>query len=213
MKTETLISLLAQQDQGVTRRTIHRRHLGLGLGMVLAAIMMFVLFGLNPYLLKDATTQPTFWLKVFFPLSLALLGWTLFSRIGTPGAPLKFWSYMAALPWLAVALLAAWVLMQTPAAQRSSFIFGNTWHICSISIAVLSAPVFVAMLWAMRSLAPTQLGWAGATSGLLAGAVGASIYALHCPELAVPFVAIWYGLGMVLWAVVGALLGPRLLRW
>jgi hypothetical protein len=213
MKTETLISLLTKQDQGVARKTVQRWHLGLGVGSMLTALMMLLLFGLNPQLIKDATTQPAFWLKFFFPLSLALLSWFLFSRVGTPGAPLKFWRHVLVLPCLAMALVATWILMETPPGQRSDIVFGNTWHVCSINIALLSAPVFVAMLWAMRGLAPTRLGWAGAISGLQAGAVGASIYALHCPELAVPFVAIWYGLGMLLWAVVGAVLGPRVLRW
>ena len=44
-------------------------------------------------------------------------------------------------------------------------------------------PVFVATLWAMKGLAPTRLALAGAAAGLLAGAVGAVVYTLHCPEM------------------------------
>ena len=65
----------------------------------------------------------------------------------------------------------------------------------------------------MKGLAPTRLALAGAAAGLLAGAGGALIYALHCPEMAAPFLAIWYLLGMLIPTAVGALLGPRLLRW
>ena len=36
---------------------------------------------------------------------------------------------------------------------------------------------------------------------------------LHCPEMAAPFVAVWYLLGMLIPAAVGALIGKRLLRW
>jgi len=39
------------------------------------------------------------------------------------------------------------------------------------------------------------------------------VYAFHCPELALPFLAIWYVAGMALPVVAGALLGPRVLRW
>jgi hypothetical protein len=39
------------------------------------------------------------------------------------------------------------------------------------------------------------------------------VYALHCPELAAPFIAIWYVIGMAAPVVLGAALGPRLLRW
>jgi hypothetical protein len=213
MKTEAFISLLAKHDTGLSRSGVQRWQLGLGLGATFSALMMLVLFGLSPQLWQDMQTQPTFWLKIFFPTTLVVLSGVLFPKIGTPGMPWQFWRLALALPWLAVVLVAMWILMQIPSAQRADTILGNTWHVCSANIALLSAPVFASLLWSMRSLAPTQLGWAGTISGLLAGAVGASIYALHCPELAVPFVAIWYGLGMLFWAVVGAVLGPRLLRW
>jgi hypothetical protein len=39
------------------------------------------------------------------------------------------------------------------------------------------------------------------------------VYALHCPELAAPFLAIWYLLGMLIPTAIGAWLGPRPLRW
>ena len=42
---------------------------------------------------------------------------------------------------------------------------------------------------------------------------GTVAYSLHCPEMGVPFWAVWYVIGMALPAVVGALLGPRYLRW
>src|SRR5690606_10056653 len=54
---------------------------------------------------------------------------------------------------------------------------------------------------------------AGAAAGVLAGGAGAFAYAFHCPELAAPFLAVWYVLGMAMPVVAGALIGPRLLRW
>ena len=65
----------------------------------------------------------------------------------------------------------------------------------------------------MQGLAPTRPALAGAFSGLVAGAAGALVYAWHCPEMAAPFIATWYLLGIAGPAVVGALLGPMLLRW
>ncbi|MFS2051364.1 NrsF family protein, partial [Variovorax sp. CT11-76] len=50
-------------------------------------------------------------------------------------------------------------------------------------------------------------------NGALAGGVGAAVYALHCPELTAPFIAVWYVSGIAVPVLVGALLGPRLLRW
>jgi hypothetical protein len=69
------------------------------------------------------------------------------------------------------------------------------------------------LIGAIRGLAPVRLRLAGAAAGLTAGGLAAAIYSLHCPESAAPFVAIWYTLGILLPAAVGAVAGPRLLRW
>jgi uncharacterized membrane protein YfcA len=53
----------------------------------------------------------------------------------------------------------------------------------------------------------------GAMAGLVAGALGATAYAFHCGDDSIPFIAIWYGAMVALCAFIGALLGPRLLRW
>jgi hypothetical protein len=57
------------------------------------------------------------------------------------------------------------------------------------------------------------LAFAGAAAGLLAGALGATVYTLHCPEMAAPFIGTWYVLGMLVPTFVGAVLGRFVLRW
>jgi hypothetical protein len=90
---------------------------------------------------------------------------------------------------------------------------GQTALVCPLLIALVSTPMFIAFVWLMRSLAPTRLRVAGAAAGFAAGAIGALVYSLHCPEYAAPFLGLWYVLGMLLPTLVGALAGPRLLRW
>lgn len=90
---------------------------------------------------------------------------------------------------------------------------GATWRTCPFNIAALATPALLALLWALRGAAPTRPAWAGAVAGLLAGALAVLVYALHCPEMAAPFVAVWYVVGMAIPTALGALLGPRLLRW
>jgi hypothetical protein len=43
--------------------------------------------------------------------------------------------------------------------------------------------------------------------------MGALAYALHCPEVAAPFLGVWYVAGMLIPTIAGALLGPIVLRW
>ena len=54
---------------------------------------------------------------------------------------------------------------------------------------------------------------AGAAAGFLAGAIGAALYATHCPDDSPLFVAAWYSLAIGFVAALGAVAGSRLLRW
>ena len=90
---------------------------------------------------------------------------------------------------------------------------GSTALQCPANIARTTLPAFIGSLWAMHRMAPTRPALAGAAAGLLAGAIGALGYTFHCTELAAPFLAVWYTLGIGLPAVAGALIGPWWLRW
>jgi hypothetical protein len=120
---------------------------------------------------------------------------------------------MLAVPVVAVWLLAAFALASASAPERSTLILGHSWGACLVNISFLAAPVLVAMLWAAQRAAPTRPALAGAAVGLTAGALGAAVYALHCDEMAAPFLGTWYLLGMTIPALLGACVGIRLLRW
>jgi hypothetical protein len=95
--------------------------------------------------------------------------------------------------------------------ERMGLVLGHV-GVAPVRIALIG-PAFAATFWAMKGLAPTRPVAAGAFSGLLAGAVGAAVYCLHCPEMASPFLGTWYLLGMAIPSAAGAVAGPRLLRW
>ncbi len=135
------------------------------------------------------------------------------SRLSRPGARLGWVPSALVAPVLATWLLAAYVLLVAQPPERAGLIMGRTWEYCLLSVPMLSVPVLIATLWAMKGLAPTRLALAGAAGGLLAGAIGALVYALHCPEMEVPFLGVWYVAGMLIPAAAGALLGPIVLRW
>jgi hypothetical protein len=112
-----------------------------------------------------------------------------------------------------MAMIAVSRLATTPAAAWRPMIMGASAMLCPWRVLAAAAPTFVALIWALRGLAPTRPRLAGAAAGLAAGGVGAAAYALSCPETGAPFLAIWYSLGMILPCGIGLLLGPRLLRW
>jgi hypothetical protein len=214
MKTDALIDLLARHDEGITPTPAAQRWLlGVGFGAALAALLVWSVLGWNPQLVHTARSDPRFWLKLFLPMAWAAAGCVLSAQAAIPGCPVRrVWPAML-WPWLLLSAIAAVVWSTAPPALQTVLLWGSTWKVCSASIALTAAPVFGASLWVMRGLAPTRLRLAGSLCGLLAGGIGASIYALHCPELAAPFVAIWYAIGMLFWVVIGALVGPKVLRW
>ena len=173
---------------------------------------MLALFGLRPDLLATMAL-PMFWGKLVFAAALAAAGVAVLRRMARPGMALGHAALWLALPPLVLWAMALWALSQVSAAERMPLILGSTWRTCPFNIAALSVPAFVAGFWALKGAAPTRLVWTGAGAGLLAGALGALVYALHCPEMATPFLAVWYVAGMAIPTALGAVLGPRLLRW
>jgi hypothetical protein len=158
-------------------------------------------------------SQPVMWLKLGYPLLLLLLGAPVLRRLSVPGWHLGAWRWAALPLTAAVWALGLWVLWQAEATQRNMLWMGQTWGSCTLSIAAVSLPVWALLTLALRGLAPTRLRLAGALVGVLSGATGTLAYNLHCPEMAVPFVALWNTLAVALMAALGAWLGPRTLRW
>ena len=213
MKTDDLISMLSTGVAPVDPNFATKRfQWALAGGGTLAVLLMATVLGINPNL-REAATLPMFWVKLAFPAALFLLGLLLTARVAIPGRPWRTLAQGVMIPVLIMFLLAAAVLFNAAPQDRLPQVLGNTWHVCAISIALVSLPLFLATFWAVSGLAPTQLRLAGACAGLLAGGLGTVVYALHCTEMAAPFVAVWYTAGMALTSGLGALLGPRLLRW
>jgi hypothetical protein len=122
-------------------------------------------------------------------------------------------SLMPLFPVAVLWVLAVIVLSGSVPEARAALIWGRTWRGCLLAIPLLSAPMLVSALLVLRRMAPTCPVCAGAAAGALAAGVGSAVYALHCPELAAPFLALWYVIGAAIPALVGAILGRLLLRW
>jgi hypothetical protein len=213
MKTDDLISMMASGVAPVDRRLPMRQMAqALALGGVGSLILMLTIYGLRPDL-SVMLGVPLFWIKLAFPTSLAIGAMLVLRRLVRPGLRVGAnWAGIA-LPSLAIWAAGALVLVSTPLAQRLPLVLGISWRSCPFNIALLSVPLFIGIFWAVRGMAPTRLRLTGAVAGLLAGASATMVYCLHCPEMGVPFWGIWYFLGMVIPAVAGLLLGPRLLCW
>jgi hypothetical protein len=212
MKTDDLIAILAD-DLKPARRGMVARWLLLGLitGAVLSTLLMMATIGSRPDL-HAAMQLKAFWVKFIYTLALAGLGFVLVARQARAGQESHTLAMALAVPVAALMVLAA-IQLSAPYADTAALVMGNTWMVCPWAILMLSLPLTLCLLMAMRQLAPTRLAWAGAAAGLLAGAIAATIYGFHCPEMAAPFLLIWYTLGIAFSAGLGAFLGSRLLAW
>lgn len=213
MKTDELIALLAADAEPVPRHAARRRMgWAVAAALPLSVAWMMAFYGVRPELVAGLS-NPMTWLKVLLPAGVAVGGFFLTERLARPGVPVRGAWLGVAVPLLALWALGLAVWSAAAPETRAELLFGRTWRTCTFNIAVIAAPLFVAGFIALRGLAPTRPALAGAAAGVLAGGAGAAVYALHCPELAAPFLAVWYVLGMALPAAVGAALGRVLLRW
>lgn len=188
-----------------------RYTLALGWGALASAALMMVLLGVRPDL-PAALRMPMFWIKLVFPGALLVAALAGLVRLSKPEPRLERVAVALAAPVLAMWLLAVVALLGAAPGARTPLLLGASWAACPFLITLLSAPLFAALLWAMQGLAVAHPALTGGLAGLLAGAGGALVYALHCPEMAAPFIAAWYLLGMLLPAALGALAAPWVLR-
>jgi hypothetical protein len=211
MKTEQLIDMLAR-DAGPAPRAVAARRLVPAILLGLAASSLLALLVLGP--LPGAAFQtPAPWIKLAYAFSLAAAAAVLTARLAKPVAQLKTPQSAVSAVVAAMVLAGLAALFLTPAEDRWKAVIGQTWLICPWFLMGLSLPALAVILLAVRGLAPIHLKRAGFASGLLAGAMGATGYALHCPESSTAFVAIWYTVGIGLTGLLGRALGPIALRW
>ena len=213
MKTDDQIAMLASGVAPVATHTARKRfQTALVWGVLGALALMLSGYGLRNDL-AQAIARPMFWVKLAYPLAIAIPALLLTLRLSRPGMPTgKLWTALP-LPWLVIAAMAIATLVPAGPDERWPLVMGKTWMSCALNIAWVSAPVLAGMLWAVKGMAPTRPALAGACAGLASAGAGAMVYALHCPEMQAPFLAVWYMLGMLIPTALGAVVGARLLRW
>ena len=211
MKTSALIADLAS-GAGPVKRLFIGRDLGIVVfaGVILCSAISLGIRGPVP---GAMWVGAALWTKLTYATALAAGSAWLLRTLAFPGkraVPAYGVVVLIAVCMAAVGLLS---VLNVPFGKRLPYLLGNTALICPWAIPVLSLPALIGLLRLTKRFAPTDLRWAGFACGLLAGSIAAAGYALSCQEAAIGFVAIWYSLGIVLSAGLGAVAGPGLVRW
>ena len=211
MRTDELIRALAA-DSARPVVPIERWLTGaLGAGIALSAVLFLAALHTRPDIGQAAYT-PAFGFKLVVMLSLAATAAFLLSDVARPMPPVR---WQRALP-LAPALLAAGVIFElvtVPAHSWSARLIGHNAAHCLSLIPLLAVAPAACLFAALRRGAPARPVLAGAIAGLASGAVGATLYALTCPDDSPLFVATWYSIAVIAVTVASAYLGHRILRW
>src|SRR5882672_3366708 len=138
-----------------------------------------------------ALSSAGFLLKVATMAALAATGATLLVKVGRPIPRTASLKRLAVAPLLLLAAVAVELVVLPADAWHARLIGRNAPH-CLALIPFLSVAPAASLMWALRCAAPARPGLAGAIVGLTAGGIGASLYALSCPDDSALFVATWY---------------------
>ncbi len=213
MKTDELINMLGTNVEPVGGGRLRNTFfIALAAGGVAAFCLMLAIFGAP----VDALGGESFGLKALalaFTLGLVAAGAYFLVRAARPGEPGRRPLVVVGLLFLAIVSAGIGALLLEHPTAWSGMIFGPQWAACLFCIPLFAIAPFASLIWALRNGAPTNLARTGAVAGLVAGALGAAVFAFHQPGDSIPFIALWYGGPIVLCALAGAILGPRLLRW
>lgn len=213
MRTDALIQQLSGQA-GQHARTGHAampfdRALGWGLVLSLMAAIGVVLglSGVRAALSAMLTT----WVFYFKVVAMGLIVWggiRLVRAAGMPGA--AFRPVRALLPGLLL-LLAGVVFDRTGFPLLGQRALSPA--LCVGVIVAAALPALAIILAAVRRGIPTRLSAAGTACGVLAGSLGALVYTVACLNDGPAFVAVWYGVAILIVAGAGAVAGRYALAW
>jgi len=213
MQTTDLIDRLASDLRPTSQRAAWKRlTLALSVGSVVALGAAWVSLGLGNDFAAMLLTS-SLWMKWAYALGVSAAALSLCARLARPeGAPGAL-PFLLGVPLLMLGAIALMEVAGLPADERRALWLGRTAVMCPWTIAALAIPIFVAVLLALRQLAPTRPRLAGFSAGCLAGAIAAGLYAIYCKETAAAFVVTWYTAGILLPGLVGVRIGSRVLRW
>lgn len=207
-----LIDRLVEQHQRTPPHRLPRRIATSALLGAVITLVLIIAWGIRPDIAAASATSH-FWVKLGFGAGFSIAGLAGLSKLFRPEHQMPRRLWLAAIP---VAVIVAAVLNEAvtvSSSELSALWLGKTALVCPFAIVALSVVPAIALIRAGRRSAPTRLRLTGGVIGLASGGLAATLYALHCPENGMTFVATWYLIGVMLATLIGAICGPRLLRW
>jgi hypothetical protein len=212
VKTENLIAALAADGTSIKTPIAHKVALAMACGFALSAAVFFWQLGWRPDI-GEARGTLRFLFKFAVTAALLAPAALLVVRLARPDAAPGLWGWALLIaPLLLVAGVSA-ELIASPINVWTAKLTGANAAACVALILLLAIAPFAALLFALSEGAPAEPGLTGAVAGIAAGALAATLYAMHCTDDSPLFVATWYTIAIGIMALAGSVLGARVLRW
>ncbi|MEQ8824037.1 MAG: NrsF family protein [Filomicrobium sp.] len=210
MKTDALISALTA-DGKKRSPAPHVLITAVAIGTIVSVIALLATIGVRDDLAAALLTWRFDVKLVVIALALVIAVCDAFRLIRPTGRSLLASFNTLPLAVLAVAMITELVL--SPVSTWAPKLIGTNALLCLVVIPLLSLPVLIALLIAMRHGAPSSAISAGASAGRLAACISAFLYGLHCFDDSPLFVAVWYPLAALPVVAAAAFAGRLTLRW
>ena len=212
MKTENLIAVLVADEPSIGTPITHKVALAVAFGFALSAAVFFWQLGWRPDIGEARGTLP-FLFKFVVTATLLAPAALLVARLARPDAAPGIWGWALLIAPLLLVAGSSADLIASPTNVWTTKLIGANAAACVTLILLLSIAPLAALLFALSEGAPAEPGRTGAVAGIVAGALAATLYAMHCTDDSPLFVATWYTIAIGIMALAGSALGERLLRW
>ena len=211
MRTDQLIIELAQRQRPPGNPQV-RIAVAAVVGWMISLAGLLIFLG-PPLQEIQHTGIATFAVKLGYAVALASLSVMAAIAAGRPGSRLAWPIAVIAVPVILLCFVALLELGPADPESRRAMLFGTAYLECIKSVVLASLPVFVALTWGYRILAPTRPPLAGFLIGFGAGAAGAVAFALYCHETSTSFLFAAYTPAMLIPALLGAISGRLIFKW
>jgi hypothetical protein len=214
MRTDDLIDTLVADHtvQPRPRRIGHVLVMAIIGGLAISAALFSITLGPRPDILSALSTW-RFDTKWADNLVLVIAATWVALRLSRPTAAPRTAMRPLMVPVFLLMAAVLYELVTVSASEWPSRAIGVNGMMCLANIIFLSVFPLTTTIYALRQGAPMSPALAGAAAGLVAGALGATVFAMHCTNDSPLFVAIWYALAIGFMSMFGLLIGRHALRW
>jgi hypothetical protein len=214
MRTDELISELSAGSPAPRRRNATATMLlTVAIACLAVAAATSVWLGLRTDLDQALSGSQAFVFNARFIVCVGTIAMTVLRDLSVPGRGATLSMMTMSVPFAALGILALHEAHEASFHQLWSHDAGASLVTCFGQALMLAVPAFAILTIGVRYLAPTNLRRAGFYLGLLAGAIAAFGFCLHDRHESFAFSAALYVAGIMTSGLVGAVVGPRVLRW